>query len=119
MVHDKYVRQILEIFRKVREYVCLQKEFLALTVIEKATIFISTFVIGFILIILGMIALFYFSFMAANLIEPYVGGLWQSFGIITLCMIALMILFFKFRRQLVIRPIAKFLYYLLNDVKKQ
>lgn len=119
MVHDKYVQQILEIFHEIREYVLLQKEFYSLTFIEKATVFISTFVIGFILIILGMIALFYFSFMAANLIEPYVGGLWQSFGIITVFMILLMILFFKFRRLIIIRPIAKFLYYLLNDVKKQ
>lgn len=117
MVHDKYIHLIREIFREGKEYLRLQKDFVALTFIEKATIFISTFVIGFILIILGMIALFYLSFMTANLIEPYVGGMWQSFGIITLCILLLMFIFFHLRRWLIIRPITKFLYLLFKDVK--
>lgn len=118
MVQDKYVRLIQEIFREGKEYLRLQRAFLALTFIEKATIFISTFVIGFILIIFGMIALFYLSFMAANLIAPYVGGQWQSFGIITLFILLLMFIFFRMRRILIIRPITKFLYLLLKDVKQ-
>lgn len=116
MVHDKYVKLIEEIFKEGKEYLKLQKDFLALTFIEKTTIFISTFVIGFILVIFGMIALFYLSFMAANLIAPYVGGQWQSFGIITLCILLIMVIFFRLRKQLVIRPITKFLYLLFKDV---
>lgn len=119
MVHDKYIHLIQELLKEGKEYVRLQKEFLTLTLIEKATVFISTFVIGFILIILGMIALFYLSFMAANLIEPYVGGMWESFGFITLCIILLMVIFFWLRKWLIIRPITKFLFLLFKDIKNK
>lgn len=119
MVHDKYVQLIQEIFSEGKEYLKLQKEFLALTFIEKAAIFISTFVIGFILVILGMIALFYLSFVTAYLIAPYVGGQWQSFGIITLVILLLMYIFFRLRKRLIIQPVTRFLYMLLKDVKNK
>lgn len=118
MVHDKYVRLLETLFHEGKEYFELKKEFLTLTFIEKASVFISTLVIGFILIILGMIALFYLSFMAAHLIEPYVGGEWESFGIITVFILLLMLLFYRKRKALVIRPLTRFLYLLLKDVKK-
>lgn len=117
MVHDKYAHLLSALFHEGKEYLELKKEFLTLTVVEKATIFISTLVIGFILIILGMIALFYLSFMAANLMAPYVGGQWASFGIITICILLLMWLFFLLRKALVIRPLTRFLYTLLKDTK--
>lgn len=117
MVHDKYVQLIEALFHEGKEYLELKKEFLTLTIIEKASIFISTLVIGFILIIFGMIALFYLSFMAANLMAPYVGGQWESFGIITIFILLLMMIFFRFRKALVIRPLTRFLYTLLKDVK--
>lgn len=117
MVHDKYVHLLQEIFREGKEYLKLQQAFLTLTFIEKASIFLSTLVIGFILVIFGMMLLFYLSFMAANLMAPYVGGLWQSFGIITLFILLLMLLFFRLRKPLIVRPITKFLYLLLKDVK--
>lgn len=117
MVHDKYVQLLDALFHEGKEYLELKKSILTLTVIEKASIFISTLAIGFILIILGMIALFYLSFMAANLIAPYVGGQWESFGIITIFMLLLMLLFFRLKRILIIRPLTRFLYTLLKDVK--
>ena len=49
---------------------------------EKLTILLSTLIMIVVLIILGMVALFYLLFALAYVLEPLVGGLMVSFAII-------------------------------------
>ena len=70
----------------------------------------------FILVVLGMIALFYLSFTLAYVLEPYVGGLTNSYAIITGGILLIGILIYAFRQKLIIQPLTNFLAnLLLND----
>ena len=70
----------------------------------------------FILVVLGMIALFYLSFTLAYVFEPYVGGLTNSYAIITGGILLIGILIYAFRQKLIIQPLTNFLAnLLLND----
>ena len=62
-----------------------------------------------ILIILGMVALFYLLFALAYVLEPLVGGLMASFAIIAGINILIMALVIIFRKQLIISPMVNFL----------
>ncbi len=116
MIHDKYVSLIEALFKEGKAYLDIQKRIATLTLVEKSTLFISTFVIGFILVILGMIALFYLSFMTSQIMHECLGlPLWQSYGLIAVVMAILMYVVYKARRPLFVRPITKFLYNLIGD----
>ena len=62
-----------------------------------------------VLIILGMVALFYLLFALAYVLEPLVGGLMASFAIIAGINILIMALVIIFRKQLIISPMVNFL----------
>ena len=62
-----------------------------------------------VLIILGMVALFYFLFALAYILEPLVGGLMVSFGIIAAINILLIAIVIIFRKKLIISPMVNFL----------
>ena len=118
MIHDKYVNLIEALFKEGKTYLDIQKRIATLTLVEKSTLFISTFVIGFILVILGMIALFYLSFMTSQIMHEWLGlPLWQSYGLIALAMIILMCIVYKARKPLFVHPIVRFLYNLIGDCK--
>jgi hypothetical protein len=63
-----------------------------------------------------MIALFYLSFTLAYLLEPHVGGLINSYAIITGGILLLGLFIYWFRQRLIIQPLTNFLAnLLLND----
>ena len=76
--------------------------------VEKLTILASAIIITTIAIILGMMALFYLSFSLAYIMAPYVGGLNISFAIITVVLLLLLAFIYLFRKQLIVRPLTKF-----------
>lgn len=87
-----------------------------LDITHKLTILLSTLILIFILVVLGMIALFYLSFTLAYVLEPYVGGLTNSYAIITGGILLIGILIYAFRQKLIIQPLTNFLAnLLLND----
>ena len=60
--------------------------------------------------------LFYLSFTLAYVLEPYVGGLTNSYAIITGGILLIGILIYAFRQKLIIQPLTNFLAnLLLND----
>lgn len=62
-----------------------------------------------ILIILGMVALFYLFFTLAYILEPFVGGLMASFAIIAGINLAIIAIIVIFRKRLIISPLVNFL----------
>ncbi|EXZ83844.1 hypothetical protein M069_1793 [Bacteroides fragilis str. B1 (UDC16-1)] len=67
-----------------------------------------------------MVALFYLLFALAYILEPLVGGLMVSFGIIAGINVLLIAIIYFFRRQLIISPMVNFLANLfLNDSNKK
>ena len=109
--NDKNIDNLQQLFVELKKYAELQKDYVKLHLVEKLTILVSSLILVLVLVILGIIALFYLSFTLA-----YVGGLMVSYGIITGCIILLIILIIFFRKRLIMQPMVNFLAnLLLND----
>lgn len=107
--NDKNIDNLQQILAELKKYAELQKDYVELHLIEKLTILISSLILVFVLLVLGIIALFYLSFTLAYILEPLVGGLMASYGIITGCIILLIILIVIFRKKLIVQPMVNFL----------
>ena len=117
---DKSIENFQQLFFEFKKYLELQKEYTKLELTEKLTILFSTLIMILVLIILGMVALFYLLFALAYILEPLVGGLMVSFGIIAGINVLLIAIIYFFRRQLIISPMVNFLANLfLNDSNKK
>ena len=113
---DKTIDNMQTLFTEVKHYVDLQKDYVKLDITHKLTILLSTLILILVLVVLGMIALFYLSFTLAYVLEPLVGGLTTSYAIITGGILLLGALIYGCRQRLIIQPLTNFLAnLLLND----
>ena len=71
---DKSIENFQQLFFEFKKYLELQKEYTKLELTEKLTILFSTLIMVLVLIILGMVALFYLLFALAYVLEPLVGA---------------------------------------------
>ena len=116
---DQNIDNLQQLYADIKKYIILQKDYTKLEIVEKMTILISTFTMVLILVVLGMIALFYLLFAFAHFLAPMVGGLQYSFVIITGITFLLMAIAYFFRKKLFINPMVNFLANLfLNDSNK-
>lgn len=106
---DKSIENIQQLFIELKKYLELQKKYTKLEITEKLTILLSTLIFVFLVVVIGMGALFYLSFTLAYVLGPLVGGLMVSFGLITLFHILLILLLVVFRKRLIIQPMLKFI----------
>lgn len=114
--NDKTIDNLQALLTEVKHYVDLQKDYVKLDITHKLTILISTLILILGLMILGMIALFYLSFTLGYILEPHVGGLTNSYAIITGSILLIGILVYLLRKRLIIQPLTNFLANLiLND----
>jgi len=106
---EKSIENLQQLFAESKKYLELQTEYAKLELTEKLTILLSTLILVLILIILGMVALFYFSFTIAYVLAPYIGGLMSSFALITLFLLVVMAVVYRFRQKIIVEPMVKFL----------
>lgn len=113
---EKSIENLQQLFAETKKYLELQTEYAKLELTEKLTILLSTLILVLILIILGMVTLFYFSFAIAYVLAPIIGGLMNSFALITLFLLIVMALVYYYRQKLIVTPMVKFIANLfLND----
>ena len=113
---DKTIDNLQALFTEVKHYVDLQKDYVKLDITQKLTVLLSTLILILILVVLGMIALFYLSFTLAYILEPHVGGLVNSYAIITVGILLIGGIIYGCRQRLIIQPLTTFLAnLLLND----
>lgn len=93
----------------VKQYLKLQKDFVLLDLVEKLTLLLSAILLVFVLVILGMVAIFYLLFAAAYWMAPYVEGLPSSFAIISVVVLAFILVIYLLRDKLIKKPITVFL----------
>ena len=98
-----------QLFSEVKKYIELQTEYVKVEFVEKLTILLSTLLIIAVVLILAITGLFYLFFAIAYALEPVLGSLAMSFGIISGLYVVLIFLFYLFRKQLVINPLVKLL----------
>lgn len=114
--NDNTIDNLQSLFTEVKHYVDLQKDYIKLDITHKLTVLLSTLILILVLVVLSMIALFYLSFTLAYVLEPHVGGLINSYAIITGGILLLGLLIYWFRQRLIIQPLTNFLAnLLLND----
>lgn len=114
--NDKTIDNLQGLVVEIKKYIDLQKDYIKLDITHKLTVLLSTLILILILMILGMMALFYMSFTLAYVLEPHVGGLTNSYAIITGGILLLTLLVYLFRRRIIIQPLTNFLANLfLND----
>jgi len=102
------VDSIRQLIAELKEYAILQKDYAKLQFVEKLTILLSTLILIFILITLGMVTLFYLLFSLAYVLEPLV-GLSLSFSLIACLSISIIICMIVFRKNLITNPLVRFL----------
>ena len=107
--NDKSIETLGQLFEECKKYILLQKEYMRLELVEKLTVLSSTCIMVVIAIILGMMALFYLSFSVAYILAPHVGGLTVSVAIITAFLLLLLAVVYVFRKQLIVRPLVRFM----------
>lgn len=113
---DKTIDNLQALLMEVKHYVDLQKDYVKLDITHKLTILLSTLILILILVVLGMIALFYLSFTLAYILEPHVGGLMNSYAIITIGILLIGGIIYWLRQRLIIKPLTHFITNLfLND----
>lgn len=118
-VNDKSIDSIEELLRETEQYIRLQKEYIRVELVEKLVLFFSALTLTVVLIILGLMALFYFSFGLAQFLAAYVGGLAAGYALIGVGVLVLLGCIFLFRKQLVVRPLVRFMAKLLMSDSKQ
>lgn len=106
---SKTTDNLTQLLDEVKCYVKLEKEYLTLDLVEKLSKLFSAMVLGFILMCLGIVVLFYLSFTAIYLISPIVGGLTAAYAIMTLILLALLFCIYKNREKWILFPITQFI----------
>ena len=113
--NDKSIDNLEALFKEIRKYIELQGQYLKLDLVEKLTILLSTLILILLLVILGMMALFYFSLMRVYSIAPLVGGLIGGYAVIGGIVLILALLIYQKRKQLIFQPMVNFLARLFLD----
>ena len=116
---DNSIENIQQLFFDFKKYLKLQKKYTQLEVAEKLTILLSTLILVLLVVILGMVALFYLSFPLAYILDPIVGGLMVSFAMISCFHILLIVLIVVFRKKIIINPMTKFIAGLFIDKQQE
>ncbi|MDR3651622.1 MAG: phage holin family protein [Paludibacter sp.] len=98
-----------QLYEDVKKYVALQTEYVKVEFVEKLTILLSTLLIVSLIIVLVIIALFYLFFSLAYALEPLLGSLSISFGIISGIYFILIGILVLFRKRIIVNPLVKFL----------
>ena len=107
--NDKSIDNLEELYKEVKKYVELQGQYVKLDLVEKLTILLSTLILILILLVLGMMALFYFSFMIIYAIEPFIGSLTGSYAVLGGVLVLIAILIYYFRKKVIFNPMVNFL----------
>lgn len=112
---DKSIDNLRQLLEEFRSYLKLQKRYTQLELTEKMSILLSTLMLVLLIVILSMVALFYLSFTIAYLLEPYVGGLMESFSLVAIFYLSVIAAILLFRKKVIIRPITLFVVSLFEE----
>lgn len=107
--NDKSIDNLEALFKEIKKYIELQGQYIKLDLVEKLTILISTLILICILIVLGMTALFYFSFMLVYTIDSFVNNIIASYAIIGCCILIIGIVIYAMRKKIIFQPMVNFL----------
>lgn len=109
---ESLTKEIGEIFTQSRRWAELQIEYTKLTAAEKATIMTSTFVVGAICGLLGMVVVILLSLSLTDLFKMIMAPA-LAYLTVSGILILLIILLYVFRQPVIYNPIARYMTRLL------
>ena len=107
--NDKSIDNMEALFKEIKKHIELQGQYIKLDLVEKLTILLSTLILILALIILGAMALYYFSFMLVYALVPVVGSIIASYAVIGAVILIAAIGIYLMRRKLIFQPMVNFL----------
>ena len=107
--NENMINSLESLVKEIKKYIELQGQYIKLDIVEKLTVLLSTLILILILIVLGMMALFYFSFMLVYALEPVVGSLIGAYAVIGGVILLLGAAVYRMRKQWIFQPIVNFL----------
>ena len=111
----KYTEDIREIILEVKNYLNLQKKYLAIDAAEKATVILSAVAIAAICILLSSTLLLFCTFALAYWIGDLLDSLPLGFLAMAIFIAGLLLLFYSKRKAWVIQPLARMMAQLFVD----
>ena len=103
----KYTEDIKEIILEVKNYLNLQKKYLAIDAAEKTTVILSAVAIAAICILLGSIILLFCTFALAYWIGDLLNSLPLGFLSMGIIVLLILLLFYCKRKAWIIQPLAR------------
>lgn len=103
---SEQTNQFKQIFSEGKEFLKLKVEYGKLTLAEKLTLLLSSLALGLICVFLGVIAIFFLSMSAVDMIAAWLGRTWASL-IMCGCYLALIGTIFLARKPLLINPMSR------------
>ena len=113
--NEKSIDNLEALYKELKNYVNLQREYFKLQLVEKLAIIVSTLLLIAVLVILCSMALFYLTYMLAFALEPYTGSLMGSYAIIAAALAVLAIVAYAFRKRLILQPMINFVAHLFFE----
>ena len=107
--NEKSIDNLEALFRELKNYISLQKEYATLQLVENLAVIVSTLLLIAVLVILGSMALFYLTFMLAYYLKAYTGSMMGSYAVIAIALVALTIIVYIYRRRLILQPMINFI----------
>lgn len=113
--NDKSIDNLESLVKEMKKYIELQGEYLKFDLVEKLTVLLGTLILILLVIVLSMMALFYFSFMLVYALEPIAGSLIGGYAIIGGCIVLITFLIYIYRKKLIFQPMVNFLSHLFLE----
>lgn len=113
--NNKTIDNLQTLLAEMKHYANLQKDYIKLDITHKLSVLLSTLMLMFIIVGLGLIALLYLSFTLTYMLEVYVGGMMNSYAIITGTVVLIGMLIYLCRQRIIIQPLSRFLTNLMLD----
>lgn len=106
--NEKSIDNLEALFKEMKNYFALQKDYVKLQLVEKLTALTAALVLIVVILILGMMALFYLSFVLVYAIEPYLGLMW-SYAVVGAVLAVIAWIAYLLRKPLIVHPMVNFM----------
>ena len=102
-----YTDSLQSLWKETKNYLELQKEYLALDTAEKLSVLLSAVATAVVCLMIGVVALLFFVIAFALWLANIVGGVW-SFAIMGCFMLLVMVVFLLGRKRWIVQPLSRF-----------
>ena len=108
--------QINNLYKSGLSWLKLEVEYAKLTAVEKATVLLSTLVLGAVCLLLGIVIVILLSFSLADVFKGFLSP-WLAYLCVSGILLLMIVMVFLLRRPLLENPISRLISRLFLDIK--